>query len=193
MTWVIDPAHSQIGFSVKYMMLSNVRGHFTTFSGIVEADDAHPERSSGEVTIDLSSINTNMPAREGHLLSGDFFDIENHPTATFRSTRIQKTGEGRFNVVGDLTIRGVTREVPVDVTYEGAIKDAQGNERRAFSATTQFNRKDFGVNWNVALEAGGFMVSDQVKIEAEVQLLDKAVVDARLAAQRQKEAAAAKA
>ena len=193
MTWVIDPAHSQIGFSVKYMMLSNVRGHFTTFSGIVEADDAHPERSSIELTIDPSSISTNMPAREGHLRSGDFFDVENNPTVTFRSTRIQQIGEGRFNLVGDLTIRGITREVPVDVTYEGAIKDAQGNERRAASATTQFNRKDFGVNWNVALEAGGFMVSDQVKIEAEVQLLDKVVVDARLAAQRQKEAAAAKA
>jgi len=193
MTWVIDPAHSQIGFSVKYMMLSNVRGHFTTFSGIVEADDAHPERSSIELTIDPSSISTNMPAREGHLRSGDFFDVENNPTVTFRSTRIQQIGEGRFNLVGDLTIRGITREVPVDVTYEGAIKDAQGNERRAASATTQFNRKDFGLNWNVALEAGGFMVSDQVKIEAEVQLLDKVVVDARLAAQRQKEAAAAKA
>jgi polyisoprenoid-binding protein YceI len=193
MTWITDTAHSQIGFSVKYMMLSNVRGHFAKFSGIVEADEAHPERSSVEITIDPNSISTNMPAREGHLRSGDFFDVENNPTATFRSTRIQPSGVGRFKVVGDLTIRGITREVPVDVTYEGAIKDAQGNDRRAFSATTQFNRKDFGLNWNVALEAGGFMVGDQVKIEAEIQLLDKAVVDARLAAQRQKEAEATKA
>jgi polyisoprenoid-binding protein YceI len=179
--WLIDPAHSQIEFVVKYAMLTNVRGRFAKFSGEFDLDDEHPERSSGEVKIDAASITTGNDMRDGHLRTPDFFDLENHPEISFKSTRI--TGKGDiYKIVGDLTIRGVTQEVTLDAEYNGQYGDAYGNTRRGLTIKGTINRKDFGVNWNVALEAGGFLVSDNVKLEIDAQFLTKEAVEKMMAA-----------
>jgi polyisoprenoid-binding protein YceI len=186
-TWLIDSAHSSIEFVVKYAMLTNVRGRFTQFSGTLELDEEHPERSTASIEIDAASITTTNDMRDGHLRSPDFLDLEHNPKITFQSTRI--TGRGNeYKVAGDLTIRGVTHEVALDVEYSGQYGDAFGNTRRGFTARTTINRKDYDVNWNVALEAGGFLVSDQVRIEIDAQLLTKEAVERMMAAR----AAAAK-
>jgi polyisoprenoid-binding protein YceI len=190
MRWVIDPAHSQFEFSARYLMLTNVRGRFAKFNGEFELNDEDPEQSTGTVTIDATSVDTSMPAREGHLRSADFFEIEKYPTITFKTTRVQSVGSNQFKVHGDLTIKDVTRDIAVDVSYDGQIKDVYGNTRRGFSATTGINRKDFGLNWNVALEAGGVLVGDHIKVEIEMQLLTKEAFEAMLEAARKRQAAA---
>ena len=190
MTWVIDSTHSQLEFSVKYMMLSNVRGHFAKYDGAINIDEQNPANSTVELNIEAASIDTKMPMREGHLKSPDFFDVENHPIITFRSTRVEPSGD-HFKVVGDLTIKGITREVVAAVDYEGQIKDMMGNQRRAFTLKSSISRKDFGLAWNVALEAGGFAVGDTVKIDGEIQLLTKETVDAMNEARRAQAVAAA--
>ena len=167
-TWVIDPSHTLVEVSAKHMMFTTVKGRFTGVRGTIvdHADD--PTQSSVEAEIDASTIATGDAQRDAHLRSADFLDVENYPTITFRSTRIHGTRE-RFRVVGDLTIRGVTREVVLDAELQGRGTNPFGKEVAGFTATGQINRKDFGLTWNVALETGGMLVSDTVKIALDVQ------------------------
>ncbi len=169
-TWAIDPAHTTIEFAVKHLMISTVRGRFGDLSGTIQLDDERPEHSSIAVTINVASIDTRQEDRDAHLRSADFFDVEHFPVMQFRSTRIERTGDA-FRVEGDLTIRGVTRPVTLSVTEEGRAKDPWGGSRVGYSASTRINRRDFGLTWNQALETGGFVVGDEVKISADVELV----------------------
>jgi len=166
-TWAIDPVHSEVGFSVRHMMVSKVRGRFTKFSGeIVTAEN--PLASSVTAEIDLSSIDTGAEQRDGHLRSPDFFDTENHPLMTYRSTAVRAEGD-RYVVDGELSLKGVTRSVPLTLEPNGFGPDAYGGTRAGFSATAEINRQDFGVSWNAALETGGVVVSDKVAIHLEIE------------------------
>jgi polyisoprenoid-binding protein YceI len=176
MAWDIDTAHSSIEFTAKHMMVTNVKGRFTRFSGDAHLDETNPANSRVDVTIDLASLTTGTEGRDNHLRSADFFDVENHPTATFNSTKVEKVGEDRLRVTGDLTIRGVTKPVTLDATVEGKVKDMQGKDRYGFTATTSFSRKDFGLEWNVALESGGWLVSDKITIAIDAQVVAPAEV-----------------
>ncbi|HEY8524798.1 MAG TPA: YceI family protein [Acidimicrobiales bacterium] len=171
-TFELDPAHSHVGFSVRHMMVSRVRGRFASFSGVVTvADD--PAASSVEVTIDVASIDTRDETRDNHLRSPDFFDAEKYPTITYRSRGVTVTGPGRFTVQGDLTVRDVTRPVDLDVTYEGVAKDPWGNQRFGITATTEIDREDFGLTWNQPLETGGVLVGKSARIEIEAEAVRK--------------------
>jgi polyisoprenoid-binding protein YceI len=169
--WQIDPAHSTVEFAVKHMMVTTVKGQFTGISGTITLDEADLARSSVAVEIDAASVTTRDPQRDGHLRSADFFDVANHPKITFTSTRVEALGPDRLRVTGDLTIRGVTRPVVLDVTYHGRGVTPFGTTIVAFSAETTISRADFGLTWNVALEAGGVLVSDAVKISIEVEAI----------------------
>ena len=175
--WSIDNAHSQVGFAVKHLMISTVRGRFGTVSGTVKFPEGDYKDASADVTIDAASIDTREEKRDAHLRSADFFDVEKFPTLTFKSRRVQAvmiTAEAAgdtFQLVGDLTIKGLTREVVLDVEVEGFQKDPWGNRKGGFSASTRVNRKDFGLTWNQALETGGLLVGDEIKISLDVQLL----------------------
>jgi polyisoprenoid-binding protein YceI len=170
-TWKIDPAHTNVEFSVRHLMIATVKGRFTDVSGTVKIDEADLSRSEIDVTINVASIDTREQQRDAHLRSADFFDVEKYPTMTFRSTRVEPGQDGRLTVVGDLTIRGITKPVTLDVTSEGRAKDPWGGERAGFSATTRINRTDFGLTWNQALETGGVLVGDEVKISLDVELV----------------------
>ncbi len=175
--WEIDPAHSTVQFSVRHLMISNVRGEFGKITGTVRLDESDLARSAVEVTVDATTINTHEPQRDAHLRSGDFLNVANFPTMTFRSKRIAAVGSGKYKLTGDLTIRGVTREVTFDVEGpSAAIKDPWGNVRAAATATARINRKDFGVSWNAAMEAGGVVVGDEVNIAIDLELVKKADV-----------------
>ncbi|HUJ04810.1 MAG TPA: YceI family protein [Streptosporangiaceae bacterium] len=166
-TWTIDPVHSEVGFSVRHMMVSKVRGKFTRFSGeIVTADDVLSSAVKAE--IDLSSIDTGAPQRDGHLQSADFFDIEHHPLMTYTSTGIRRDGED-YVLEGNLTLRGVTKAVPLALELNGFGPDAYGGTRAGFTATGEINRQDFGVSWNAAMETGGVVVADKVAIHLEIE------------------------
>ena len=178
MAWQIDTKHSQIEFAVRHMMLSTVRGRFKQFSGDITIDEQNPENSQFAATIDVASIDTGDEGRDGHLRSADFFDVAQYPTATYTSTRIEKTGEDTYKVYGDLTLHGVTKEVPLELTLEGVTKDMQGNRRAGFTVQASFNRKDFGLTWNVGLETGGVLVSEKVNITIEAQVVEPATVTA---------------
>jgi len=178
MAWEIDPKHSLIEFSVRHMMVTTVKGRFTEFTGDFDLNEENPAASKVDVTIQVASISTGDEGRDGHLRSADFFETEKYPTATFKSTRIEKLSGDKFRVYGDLTLHGVTREVPLDVTLEGQTTNMQGRRLIAFSASTTINRKDFNLNWNVALETGGVLVSENVKISIEAQVLEKQVAEA---------------
>jgi polyisoprenoid-binding protein YceI len=171
MTWKIDSAHSEINFTVRHMMISNVRGSFENFTGNVELDMENPQNSSVEVQIETSSINTREPKRDAHLKSADFFDVENYPVMTFKSNRIEVLDENRGHIHGDLTIKDVTKPVVLDVTYAGQAKSPWGATSAGFSATTKINRKDWELTWNVALETGGWLVGEEIKIELEMELV----------------------
>jgi polyisoprenoid-binding protein YceI len=173
-TWNIDNSHTLVEFSVRHLMISTVKGRFGEVSGKVVAHDADPAQAQIDVTINAASIDTREPQRDAHLRSADFFDAENFPTLTFRSTRIEKASGDDLKVTGDLTIRGTTREVVLDVTSEGRVKDPWGGERAGYSATTKIKRSDYGLTWNVALEAGGVVVGDDIKIALEVELVKQA-------------------
>jgi polyisoprenoid-binding protein YceI len=173
--WTIDPAHSAAHFSVRHLMISNVRGEFSKLSGSVTLDPADLTRSTVNVSLDTSSINTREPQRDEHLRSADFFDVANHPSISFRSTRIASAGPENFKLTGDLTIRGVTKEVTFDV--EGptpSIKDPWGNQRSGVTATAKINRKDFGLVYNSVIEGVGVAVGDAVSITIEAELVQKA-------------------
>ena len=171
MAWQIDTSHSQVEFSVRHMMISNVRGRFENFTGTVDFNEASPELSSVDVQIEAASVNTRDARRDGHLKSPDFFDAENHPYLTFKSKSVQRTGEATGKIVGDLTIRDVTREVVLDVYYSGLAKSPWGTTSAGFSADTRISRKDWGLNWNAALETGGMLVGDEIKISVELEVV----------------------
>jgi polyisoprenoid-binding protein YceI len=172
-TWKIDPAHSHAEFAIRHLMISTVKGRFGAVNGTVVTDESDLARSKVEVTIDVNTIDTHEPQRDAHLKSPDFFDAEKYPTIDFRSTRITDVASdnSEFKVIGDLTIHGVTREITLHVTSEGRGKDPWGGERAGFSAQTKIKRSEFGLTWNQALEAGGFVVGDDVKITVDVELV----------------------
>jgi polyisoprenoid-binding protein YceI len=172
-TYQIDSSHSSAGFTVRHMMVANVSGAFAKLSGTVEYDPANVGQSRVEAVIDAATVNTRNEKRDEHLRSADFFDTANHPTITFRSKKVERTGEGQLRVVGDLTMRGVTKEVVLDVDGLTPEVQAQGAFRMGASATTRINRKDFGVSWSRALDGGGLVVSDEVRINIEVALVRK--------------------
>jgi polyisoprenoid-binding protein YceI len=167
-TWTLDPSHTTVEFVAKHMMITTVRGRFAEFEGTIVADEATLGDSSVEVTFKAASIDSRSEQRDGHLRSADFLDVETYPEVTFRSTRVEGSKE-KFKVTGDLTIRGVTRPITLDVTFEGTGKDPWGGTRSSFSASGKFDRRDFGLTWNVALETGGILVSNEVKIQIEAQ------------------------
>jgi polyisoprenoid-binding protein YceI len=172
--WVLDPAHSEILFKVRHLMITNVKGEFRKFSA--EAVSEGNDFSSAEVnlTIDAASVFTNNDDRDNHLKSADFFDVENHNELTFQSTKVEKVDDHEYKLTGLLTIKGVAKEVTLDVEHGGIMKDPWGNDKAGFSLEGKINRKEWGLNWNAALEAGGVMVGDEVKISAEVQFAKQA-------------------
>jgi polyisoprenoid-binding protein YceI len=171
-TWNIDPVHSTAQFKVKHMMISNVKGEFTTITGTLKLDGEDITRSQIEASIDPTSINTRDAQRDGHLKSADFFDVEKFLALTFKSTQVSKKTEGEFSVTGDLTIHGVTHSTTFQVEELSApTKDPWGNTRLGLSATTRINRKDFGLVWNAALETGGILVGDDVTITLDVEFI----------------------
>lgn len=176
-TWNIDATHSTIGFSIRHMVFSKVRGRFQTYTGTIQLDDADLAKSSVEVAIDAASIDTGTAQRDTHLRSTDFFDVEHFPELRFRSTRIEDAGDGRLRVTGELTIRGTTREVVLDAESAGRGKDPWGNQRIGFVGKTSIDRKEFGLGWNQLLEAGGVLVGDRVDIELDVQAVSAAARD----------------
>ena len=171
-TWQIDTTHSAVEFAVKHMMFTTVRGRFKDVKGTIEVDEQNPDNSVVTVEIAAASIDTGVADRDAHLRSADFLDVENHPTLTFRSRRIegaiQKEGD-RFRVVGDLTIRGKSIEVVLESVYQGAGKDPWGGTRAGAEATAKIDRRDWGLRWNQALETGGILVANEVRIEIQVQ------------------------
>ncbi|MDP2937582.1 MAG: YceI family protein [Dehalococcoidia bacterium] len=171
MTWKIDPAHSQIQFSVRHMMISNVRGRFEDFTGAVEFDEEDPARSSVEVQIEAASINTKEPQRDTHLRSPDFLDAEKFPQLRYKSRRVEMIDASHGRMIGDLTIRDLAREVVLDVEYAGKAKSPWGTVSAGFSATAKLSRKDWGLTYNSPLETGGFLVGDQVNISIELELI----------------------
>jgi polyisoprenoid-binding protein YceI len=173
-TWAIDNSHTLVEFSVRHLMISTVKGRFGEVSGKVIANEADPAQSQIDVTINVASIDTREAQRDAHLRSADFFDAENFPTLTFRGTRIAKGAGDDLTVTGDLTIRGTTREVTLDVTAEGRVKDPWGGERLGYSAKGKIKRSDYGLTWNLALETGGVVVGDDIKIAIEVELVKQA-------------------
>jgi polyisoprenoid-binding protein YceI len=170
-SWSIDRAHSQVEFAVRHLMISTVKGRFTEVSGTVRSDDDDPARGEVDIEIGVASIDTREPQRDAHLRSADFFDADNFPTIAFKSRRIADLQGATFTIVGDLTIRGITRDVALHVTSEGRGKDPWGGERAGFSATTKIKRSDFGLTWNQLLETGGVAVGDDVKISIDVELV----------------------
>ncbi len=169
--WKVDPVHSSVEFAVKHMVIATVRGRFGKFDIDVDFDQEHPDRSSVEARIDVASIDTREADRDKHLRSADFFAVEKYPEIAFKSKRVEPLTGKRSRIVGDLTIRDVTREVVMNAEFTGLAKDPWGKERAGFNAETSINRKDFGLAWNVALETGGWLVGDTIKIYIEVELV----------------------
>ncbi len=167
--WNIDVVHSTIGFTVRHLMVSKVHGLFTKWNGTFEFDEQNPTRSRVEVEIDLKSVDTREPQRDGHLKSGDFFEVEKYPTMTFKSTAVETASKDHFKVTGDLSLRGVTRPVVLDVEYAGRSTHPQMGERAGFSAHASISRKDYGMAFNQVLDAGGVMLSDKVDINIEIE------------------------
>ena len=173
-TWTIDPDHSNVGFKVRHLMVSNVKGNFEKHTGVVEINDNDITKSKVEVSIDTNSINTNVHKRDEHLRSADFFDVVKYPAMTFVSKKVTKDGKDMLKVTGDLTLHGITKQVVLDVegpTIES--KDPWGNIRKGATATTKINRKDFGLVWNAALETGGVAVGEEITITLEIEMIKK--------------------
>lgn len=169
MAWNIDQSHSAVNFSVKHMMISTVRGQFTDITGTFEFDAANPAATQADIKIGVASINTRDEKRDGHLKSADFFDAANHPYVTFKSSRVEAISGNTAKLIGDLTIRGVSKEVALNVEYAGQQKAPWGTTSAGFTATTQINREDWGLTWNVPLELGGVLVGKEVKLEIELE------------------------
>jgi polyisoprenoid-binding protein YceI len=173
-TWKIDPSHSAIGFSVRHMVVSKTRGRFTKWSGQIVFDPDNPSASSVEVSIDPASIDTADAQRDAHLRSPDFFDVDKFAAAAFRSTKVQDLGNDRYQITGDLMMHGVTKAVVLETTYEGSGKDPWGGERAGFLASTSIDRRDFGLEWNKALDTGGLLVGEKVELTLEIEAVKQA-------------------
>jgi polyisoprenoid-binding protein YceI len=181
MSWTIDTAHSEINFSVRHMMIATVRGRFEKFSGTIYFDENEPARSRVNVQIETGSINTREPQRDAHLKSPDFFDVENYPLITFKSKSIEVKDSNQALITGELTIRDVTRQIVLDAEYAGMAQSPFGTTNAGFSASTRINRKDWGLTWNVALETGGMLVSDEIKIDIDLEIIKQAQAEAEVA------------
>ena len=173
-TWTIDPMHVEIGFAIRHLMISTVRGRFGSASGVVVFDEASPSSSKVDVSIDVASVDTRQEMRDNHLRSADFFDVANYPVMHFVGKRVEGDVKKKFRVTGDLTIRDITREVTLDVTNEGMTTDPWGNQRVGVSATAKINRSDFALTWNQALETGGVLVGEEVKLSIDAELIGQA-------------------
>jgi polyisoprenoid-binding protein YceI len=171
MAWQIDNGHSHVQFSVRHMMLAKTRGEFQKFSGTVNLDEANPANSTVDIQIDAASINTRDEQRDGHLRSPDFLDVATHPQLTFKSNKVEVSGSNSAKLLGDLTIRGVTNPVTLDVEFVGKSKSPWGTENYGFEAHTKMNRKDWGLTWNAALETGGVLVGEDVNIDIELEVV----------------------
>jgi polyisoprenoid-binding protein YceI len=169
--WVLDPTHSEVTFKVKHLMITNVNGEFRQFSAEINTSGADFVNASLTVVIDAASIDTNNNDRDAHLRSADFFDVEHFGELTFRGTSFKQASDENYHLTGDLTIKGISKEVALDVEFGGINKDPWGNEKAGFSVSGKINRHNWGLNWNAALETGGVLVSDEVKIFAEVQFV----------------------
>lgn len=178
-TWTIDKVHSEASFQVRHFV-SKVRGRFTDFSGTVRIDAAKPEASSVEFTIKVASVDTNEPKRDAHLRSPDFFDAAKYPEIRFVSKKVVPVSESKYDVTGDLTMRGVTKEITLPVTFDGIAKDPWGNERAGFETGITLNRKEYGINWNKALDQGGFMLGDDATVSINIEAVkEKAAAPAK--------------
>ena len=176
-TWTIDPSHSEVGFSVRHLMVSKVKGNFETFEGVITIAE-NPLESSVTAEVDLDSINTRDEQRDGHLKSADFFEVESHPKLTFTSTSVEPKGS-HFAVTGDLTIKGTTKSVVLDLEFNGVHPDPWGGTRSGFSAETEISRKEFGIDFEIPMDGGGVVVGDKIKVVLEVEaVLQAALVDA---------------
>ncbi|HSH04842.1 MAG TPA: YceI family protein [Anaerolineae bacterium] len=178
MSWQIDFGHAHIYFTVRHMMISKVRGQFEKFSGTINFDPNNPTDTTVDISIDASSINTKLGQRDDHLRSPDFLNVEKYPQITFKSNRVEKIDDHNGKLYGDLTIRDVTNEVVLDVNYAGQAKSPWGTTSAGFSASTKINRTDWGLTWNQALETGGILVGEEVKIEIELELVKQAEEEA---------------
>ena len=176
--WNIDPSHSAIHFSVRHMVVSKTRGRFTKWNGQIAFDPDRPEASSVQVAIEPASIDTADAQRDGHLRSADFFDVEKYPQASFTSTKVEDLDGDKYRITGDLTVHGVTKPVTFDAVFEGSGKDPWGGERAGFSAALSIDRREFGLQWNKALETGGVLVGDKVELTLEVEAVKQAAVKA---------------
>jgi polyisoprenoid-binding protein YceI len=173
-TWQIDPLHTAAQFSVRHLAISTVRGGFSKVTGTVVLDDTDVSKSTVDVTIDVSTVDTREPNRDKDLRSDNFFDVEHYPAMTFKSKKVEQNGVGKLKVTGDLTIRGVTKQVVLDVDGPTApVKDPWGNQRAAVNATTKVNRQDFGVKWNATMDNGGLVVGDEVSINIDAEMVQK--------------------
>ncbi|MGH3433540.1 MAG: YceI family protein [Thermocrispum sp.] len=173
-TYQLDPAHSRLGFVARHAMVTKVRGAFNDFTGTATIDGADPGRSSVTVTMNADSIDTRNADRDAHLRGSDFLELETYPEITFASTAVGQTGEGAFDVTGDLRVKGVTRSITIPLTFEGAAQDPFGNERIGLEGSVAISRKDFGITWNAALETGGVLVGDKVVLEFEISAIKSA-------------------
>ena len=171
--WIFDPTHSELTFKVKHLMITNVKGAFNSFTATLEGGDDTLHGAVAGASIEVASINTNNTDRDNHLKSGDFFDAANYPTITFTSNPAGSFQGGHASLSGNLTIKGITKEITMQVAFGGISKDPWGNEKAGFSLSGAFNRTDFGLSWNAALETGGVLLSEEVKFEAEVQFVKK--------------------
>ncbi|HLT07712.1 MAG TPA: YceI family protein [Cyclobacteriaceae bacterium] len=170
-TWALDPTHSELLFKVKHLMITNVKGEFRSFDATLESIGTDFSKARVTATVQADSIFTNNTDRDNHLRSADFFDVENHKELTFEGSSFTKLDDDNYQLKGNLTIKGITKEISLDVEFGGIAKDPWGNEKAGFSLSGKINRKDWGLNWNAALEAGGVMVSDDVRINGEVQFV----------------------
>jgi polyisoprenoid-binding protein YceI len=171
MFWQIDPAHSHIQFSIRHMMISKVRGSFEKFSGNITLNEANPVQTTVDIKVEIASVDTREPKRDAHLRSADFFDSEVYPYMLFKSKRVEVLDSNHAHLIGDLTIRDITREVVMDVEYEGKAKSPWGKTSVGFTGTTKINRKDWNLTWNQSLETGGVLVGDEVEISIELELI----------------------
>ena len=177
MSWIIDSSHTRVAFSARHMMITNVHGVFEKVSGTVAFDEANPEKSAVEVQIEAASINTRDTNRDTHLRSADFLDAVGYPYLTFKSSRIEKLSKDHGHIHGNLTVRGVTRPVTLDVEFHGKSKSPWGTTNAGFEATTKISRKEWGLTWNVGLETGGWLVSDAVAIKIELEIIKQEVAE----------------
>ncbi len=174
MTWEIDASHSEVLFSVRHLAISTVKGHFTVLGGTLHIDEENPSNSWVDAEVDVASINTRDANRDAHLRSADFFDAEKYPKITFKSTNVEHLQGHNYRVTGDLTIHGITNSITFDAQYGGQLKDPYGLQRAGLNARTTISRKDFGLTWNAVVETtGGLVVSDEVKIEIELEAINK--------------------